>query len=64
MTSDRTSDLTALLDGFRRLSAITDPIEFCVQFEKEQKQSRLRLGTFKSCWAAWESQQQDRGGEA
>lgn len=61
MTSDRTSDLIALLDAFQRLSTITDPIEFCVQFEQEQKRSRLRLGTFKSAWAVWKSQQ-DKGG--
>ncbi len=59
MTSDRTSDLTALLNAFQRLAAITDPIEFCVQFEQEQKYSGLRLGTFKAAWRAWVAQQDE-----
>lgn len=60
MKSDRL-DLTTLLDAFQRLSAIDDPIEFCVQFETEQKQSRLRLSTFRAAWRAWVAQQ-DKGG--
>ncbi len=60
MTRDRL-DLKTLLDCFHRLSDVDDPIEFCVQFETEQKRSALRLSTFRAAWRAWVAQQ-DKGG--
>lgn len=65
MTSDRPSEnLTPLIEGFKRLSAVTDLVEFHVEFEKEQRASGLRIGTFKSAWKAWITQEQDKGGES
>lgn len=54
--SNHTSDLTALVEAFQRLSAIDDPVKFCVEFEREQKESGLRLGTFKEAWKAWKAE--------
>jgi len=62
--SNHTSDLTALVEAFQRLSAIDDPVKFCVEFEREQKGSGLRLGTFKSAWTARIAQQQEKRGGA
>jgi len=65
MTSDLTSEnLTPLIEGFKRLSAVTDLVEFHVEFEKEQRSSGLRITTFRSCWKAWKTQEQDKGGES
>ena len=55
--------LSSLISAFQRLADITDLVEFHVQFEKEQRASALRLGTFKSAWKTWRTQQQDRGGD-
>ena len=63
MTSDRLSALTALLTAFQHLSTINNPIEFHIEFEKQQKESGLRLGTFRAAWKSWKSQQ-DKGGTA
>jgi hypothetical protein len=61
MTSDRTSALTALLTAFQHLSTIDNPIEFHIEFEKQQKLSRLRLSTFRAAWRAWVAQQDSEG---
>jgi hypothetical protein len=63
MKSDRPSDLTTLLAAFQHLSPIDNPIQFHVEFEKQQKASGLRLGTFKAAWKSWKTQQGE-GGEA
>jgi hypothetical protein len=64
MNSDHPSEaLSPLIEAFQRLSDITDLVEFHVEFEKEQRASGLRVGTFKSAWKAWQAQQQDRGGD-
>lgn len=65
MTSDRPSEnLAPLIEGFKRLSAVADLVEFHVEFEKEQRASGLRISTFKSAWKAWITQEQDKGGES
>ncbi len=54
--SNHTSDLNQLIEAFQRLSAIDDPVKFCVELEREQKQSGLRLGTFREAWKAWKAE--------
>ena len=61
MTSDRPSDLTALVEAFERLSSVDDPVEFHIQFEREQKASGLRVSTFKAAFRAWQAQQNKEG---
>lgn len=61
MKSDHPSDLTALVEAFERLSSVDDPVEFHIQFEREQKASGLRVSTFKAAFRAWQAQQDKRG---
>lgn len=63
MKSDHPSDLTTLVEAFERLSSVDDPVEFHIQFEREQKASGLRVSTFKAAFRAWQAQQ-DKGGTA
>lgn len=55
-------NLNTLIQAFERLAAIENMVAFHVQFEQEQRQSGLRLSTFKASWAAWN--QTRRGGDA
>lgn len=56
--TNSTPDLSPLLQAFERLSANPDPVSFHVQFEWEQRQSGLRLSTFKAAWSSWNQQQE------
>lgn len=55
------TDFEQLLQSFDELSRVSDPIRFPLEFEKQQKLSGLRLGTFREAYRAWTSTKEQGG---